>query len=360
MCSPMSRESTRTGPRGLVARSWMPPNPDSYRERPDRVAWPEPEREHPAGERRGPGGPDGIVGVQDGGRRGLPPRRQELGEEPPLGDGVLLHRAVEVEVVLGEVREHGHVEGDAVHAVERERVGGHLHRHPAHAGRHHLREQPLQLDRLGRGLTRVASPAADDVLDGADDARLEAAGPEERLAEVRRGGLAVRARDADDGQGSRGMAVVGVGQPRQGPPGVRDQDPSDGLSRQGVRRLRHDRMGAALDRLGDEAVAVGAKPSDRDEAAAGGDPARVVREAADGHRQGSPDLSVGHRLEQGREQDLARPGDRRTAFGLWAHLATPAPREAIGRSRSDPPDRTGWTERPRSSGLPPVAAGGAR
>ena len=50
-----------------------------------------------------------------------------------------LERAVEVEVVLGEVGEHRHVEGEPVGAREGERVRGHFHRDAPHAAVAHAR-----------------------------------------------------------------------------------------------------------------------------------------------------------------------------------------------------------------------------
>jgi hypothetical protein len=125
---------------------------------------------------------------------------------------------VEVEVVLGEVGEDGHVELDAVHARQREGVGGHLHGRAANPRLHHARQQGLELERLGRGLARGLGLVAHPVLDGADHAGRPAARAEQGLHQERRGGLAVRAGDADHREAPRRVAVIGVGEPRQGLP----------------------------------------------------------------------------------------------------------------------------------------------
>ena len=105
--------------------------------------------------------------------------RPRLGEEePPLRLEVRLHVAVEVEVVLAEIREHEHGEADAVEPVEDGRVRRRLHRARAVAGVEHLAEQPLQVDRLGRRAHDAAPLAADPRLDRPEQAR--AAAPRRR------------------------------------------------------------------------------------------------------------------------------------------------------------------------------------
>jgi len=59
-----------------------------------------------------------IVDVDDGDRS----RGEMVAEEPRLRGEVGVHAAVEVEVILGEVRERGHAEGAALHTTELESV----------------------------------------------------------------------------------------------------------------------------------------------------------------------------------------------------------------------------------------------
>ena len=77
-------------------------------------------------------------------------RQPRLLEQPALGREVGVHRLVEVEVVLGEVREHAAREADARHAAELEGVRGDLHRRGAVAAVAHAPEGLLEVDRLGR------------------------------------------------------------------------------------------------------------------------------------------------------------------------------------------------------------------
>src|SRR3546814_8919551 len=67
---------------------------------------------------------------------------------------------MEVEVVVGEVREHGDGEASAAHAAEGEGVRRHLHRHGLAARRDLSREEGLELGRL-RGGARTAEGADD-------------------------------------------------------------------------------------------------------------------------------------------------------------------------------------------------------
>ena len=79
------------------------------------------------------------------GGRWLRPR-----EQPPLRLEVLLHRPVQVEVVLAQVREDEHVEANAVETPQRRAVRARLDRGAAVARVEHLAEEPLQVDRLRR------------------------------------------------------------------------------------------------------------------------------------------------------------------------------------------------------------------
>lgn len=69
-----------------------------------------------------------------------------LAEEQRLGIAVVLHRLVEVKVILREVREDADGVLDPVHAVELERVGRNLHHRVRAARVRHAAQQPLQLE----------------------------------------------------------------------------------------------------------------------------------------------------------------------------------------------------------------------
>ena len=106
-----------------------------------------------------------VAGVDDRER----PRFRE--EEPPLRLEVRLHVAVEVEVILAEVREDENAKADAIEPVEDRGVRRRLHRARAVAGVEHLAERPLQVDRLGRRPHDAAPLAADARLDRPEQAR---------------------------------------------------------------------------------------------------------------------------------------------------------------------------------------------
>ena len=112
-------------------------------------------------------------------------RRRWTGEEPPLGGEVLVHRPVQVEMILAEVREDERVEADAVEPSERRTVRARLDRGAAVAHVEHLAEQPLQVDRLGRGERGRTRLATHVPLDGADEPGSPAGGLEDRAQEKR-------------------------------------------------------------------------------------------------------------------------------------------------------------------------------
>ena len=104
-------------------------------------------------------------------------RRLGAGEQPALRLVVVLHRPVQVEVILREVREDERVEAHPVEPVQRRAVRRGLDGDAPVARVEHLAEEPLQVDRLGRRVRRRAHLAADDPLDGADEPWLSALRP---------------------------------------------------------------------------------------------------------------------------------------------------------------------------------------
>ena len=204
-------------------------------------------------------------------------RRRRTGEEPPLRHVVLLHRAVEVEMVLRQVREHERVEADAVEAMQHRRVRGRLERDAAVARVEHLAKRPLQIDRLGRGAHDRPNLSSDPALDGAEQAGPAARRFQDRVQQVRGGRLAVRAGDTGDLELARRLAEEHVRRGRHRSARGRHHE---------LGNLRLDRPlddeddGAVLDRLTGEVVAVRVLAGDAEERRTGGDGARVVREVS--------------------------------------------------------------------------------
>ena len=95
----------------------------------------------------------------------------------------------------------------AVDAVLVERVRRDLHRDRVDAVVAHPREQGLEIGRLGRGVTKRDDLAVDPRLDGPDHAGAVAAGACDRLEQIGRAGLAVRARDTQDAHRLRRVPV---------------------------------------------------------------------------------------------------------------------------------------------------------
>ena len=172
-------------------------------------------RELHAGGRKGdvPGGEIGLRPLGEGERRAGAAFEHERrpivvqvdngplahGEQLCLGGGVFAHRLVKIEVVLRQVGKHPHREAYPRHAVQHERMAGHLHHHVRAAGVRHLPEELLQLVALGRGALGVDELRADHVAVGADEAHFGVARDlQQQLQQIGRGRLAVGAGDADD------------------------------------------------------------------------------------------------------------------------------------------------------------------
>ena len=114
---------------------------------------------------------------------------------------------MEVEVILGQVGEHGRGDVHAGGALELQRVRGDLHRARDVARVEHLAERALEVERLGRRPHDRAILPAHDRLDRPEQAAAQARALQQRPREERRRGLAVGAGDAGDPQRRRRIAV---------------------------------------------------------------------------------------------------------------------------------------------------------
>ena len=175
-------------------------------------------------------------------------------EEARLGREVVLHRAVEVEVVLRQVRERRRREAHAVDPVQLERVRRHLHRAGPVAGVEHPPERPLQVDRLGRRPLDRLGDAADALLDRAEQPAACRPPPRGSRASRRRSWSCRSCRSR------RPRAASGSGSPKK-----RSASGAIAAARVGHDRLRHghverplgdERDGAGRDRRGRVVVAV--------------------------------------------------------------------------------------------------------
>ena len=177
-----------------------------------------------AGLRRGQD-PLGVVAVQ------VDHRRPGLGENAQLrGEVVLkirvLHRA---DVVLPDVEEHRARQVHPVHPVVLQGLAGDLHGHITAPGPRRVEQVPLEVQGLGGGELGGAALHAVVGDDGGEKGGLvEPPGGlpvvQDAPEEVGRGGLALGAGDAGDGQLSRGVAPGKVGQQGHGGADVGDLD----------------------------------------------------------------------------------------------------------------------------------------
>ncbi len=139
-------------------------------------------------------------------------RRRPVGEpleETELGVSVRLPRAVELEVLVGEVRDDRHVVGDGVDSAEGEAMRCRLHDGRAVAGDDHGPQCRLQSRGVrcrGMGLVRFLD-AADPGCGGAGHPRPDAGSLEGGDCEERGGRLSVCAGDADHAEVAARVAV---------------------------------------------------------------------------------------------------------------------------------------------------------
>ena len=140
-----------------------------------------------------------------------PTARVRRGEQLRLGPEIVLEPRVKVQVVLGEVGEHGDAVAGACDPAERQRVAGDLHRGRRHPALGHHGEQRLQVRRLRRGERRPDELGADPDLHPADQAGAVPGGAQPRLAQVACRGLAARPRHADHRHPVRRVAVDPAG-----------------------------------------------------------------------------------------------------------------------------------------------------
>ena len=127
-------------------------------------------------------------------------RTVRLREQAPLGFEVLLHRPVEVEVVLRQVGEDEDREARSLEPALGRRHRGRFHHAGAIALVEHLAEETLQVDRLGRVETDLAHLGAHAPLDVGQQPRLLTGGREDRPEQIGGRRLAVGAGDRRDRQ----------------------------------------------------------------------------------------------------------------------------------------------------------------
>jgi hypothetical protein len=120
-------------------------------------------------------------------------RDEILAKEPQLCLEVGLHRAVQIEVVLGQVAKGRHVELHAADAPERKTMRGDLHRHHIATSVDHLREQRLQLHGRRRRKRRWDFGITKAIGHGAHQARSMTGRAQKAFEQRGGGGLAVGA-----------------------------------------------------------------------------------------------------------------------------------------------------------------------
>ena len=193
-------------------------------------------------------------------------RGRRLGgrEEPPLRLEVLVHRPVQVEVILAEVREHERAEADAVETPERGAVRRRLDRRAAIPCVEHLAEEALEVDRLRRREGRRAMLAADDPLDRPHEPRPSTGRLEHRVEQEHDRRLPIRPCDARDLELLRRLAEERVRSDGHRGPRVRHHELRH-VASELHRVLDDERARTPLDGGTRERVSVDATPGNAEE-----------------------------------------------------------------------------------------------
>ena len=269
---------------------------------------------HPPGQKRLPRQPPpvGVIQIHDGrGRRG---RRGQRLEQPLLGQKIVLHGAVEIQMVHAQVREHGGAEIRAAQALRRQPLRRHLHRHGLVAGLPAFGQHLLEIGGFRRGPGGGDPAAAVFVIHRADQAGRQAGFAQNVPHHERRGGLAVGPGDPDDPQRTRWLAVEPGRDVAHGRAGVLRADRRQ--TAQPVQRpFVQDRHRAAPHCLLDMQPAIGGLPRQRKKQRARPYPPRIVGQ----RRHDRP--AARHRLHP--FDSLQQPGQfpfaRRRRRGLRLH-----------------------------------------
>ena len=202
-------------------------------------------------------------------------------KEAPLGGVVVLHGAVEIHVLGGEIGEDPQLKGQRRYPPHPQGVRRDLHDHSRGMGTvrrrvgGHAGEKGVQLGGLGGGhaaVGRAVHPAEERVprrgtaTHRPDQPTGDPRGAEDGVEHGGHAGLAVGARDRHQAEAFGGMAVPPVVQASQSGAGVGDKDqrytPRVGQSLGG---LADNGGSTSGDRLGDMVAGIGVKPVDGDE-----------------------------------------------------------------------------------------------
>ena len=218
-----------------------------------------------------------------------------LCEQAPLRLEVLLHRPVEVEVILGQVREDEDREARPLQPSLRRRHRRRLHHADAIPRSEHLAEEALQVDRLRCVEADLAHVVTDSPLDVGQQARLLPGRGENRRQEIRSRRLPVRARDRRDRQlGRRVSEELDSRERHRGPHARHDQLWDFEVEWP----LDDERDRPLLDRCRSEVVAVCPRSRDAEKQRVAQHLPRVVRQLADLGSTASNDVGRSQRCDE--------------------------------------------------------------
>ena len=167
-------------------------------------------------------------------------------------------------MVAGQVGENTAGKGDTLDAALHARVGTHFHEGILAPGLHHLVQQAVESQMVGRGLFGRLLDGVDDVLDSGQQARFVAHEPRHLIEQRGSRGLAVSSGDAHQSQRLGGVVKPLVGEMCQRNDTVLDLNVCNRLAQRLRQFLTHDGTGTRSSHIGDETVRINGDTLDGD------------------------------------------------------------------------------------------------
>ena len=131
----------------------------------------------------------------------------QLVEEAFFGAYILVKGLVVIQMVVGNIGKNRTCEDQSCDALLVHGMGAHLHKCKITTGSHHLGQQAVELYCVRRGISSGHDQVPDPIFDGGEESAFVPQRTKEPKEEGDRSRLAVGARDADQFQGRRRVAI---------------------------------------------------------------------------------------------------------------------------------------------------------
>jgi len=223
------------------------------------------------------------------------PVRLQVLEQPRFDAAIIEHRAVIVQVISAEIRQHRHVELDTGNTPFGQSAAGHFHDRSAAVMVRHLRQLGGEFSSRGRRAWGRHAIETIAVCDRADQSVPLSRRGKDGIQQPRRGGLAIGSRDAHGPHPSAGVACQMLAQPAKGIAAVRHH--ADGYVHR-VKPIGQNGFGAASQSFFDRRRAIGASGLHRRVQIARAAPPRIVTTRRNTDIRAAYDTAMGKEFAQ--------------------------------------------------------------